>query len=451
MCIRDRCHAARACGLGDKEIANTIPRAIGDAEPRQVVLDDTYGLEVPAVGAMTAEQIANYTPPTTGDGASDETDGDTEDDDESSAEEYFAAQVAKEKWRLEVNDQARREFDADKAGATINQIPTPTPGDEFLAIEDPPITWLLQGLQPQGTNALLAAQAKSGKTTMVTNLVKALVDRAEFLGEFLNTFTGTVTLIDDELDERMLRRWLKNLGLKHPERLRVVTLRGRLSTFNIVDPTIRAHWGKMLTGTDYLILDCLRPALDACGLDENHEAGVFLNAYNELLRDAGVGSSLVVHHMGHASQRSRGDSRIMDWPDVLWKLTRKDPEDHTSPRYFEAFGREVDVARREVEFNDGKLLLALQENSYPEPTTPEEWMIISWLRHAAEKPRSKRWWRDQAVIDNNNGCYNPGANEAERLVDQLVANGTFLAIGGERKTYTPAPTSLDVKRLMRTK
>jgi hypothetical protein len=58
----------------------------------------------------------------------------------------------------------------------------------------------------------------------------------------------------------------------------------------------------------------------------------------------------VVHHMGHAAERSRGDSRLLDWPDALWKIVRdKDDEDDTGmddpqgSRYFSAYGRDVDV------------------------------------------------------------------------------------------------------------
>lgn len=439
--------AAQAAGLDGREIANTIPRAIGDAEPRQVVLDDDDEWEVPDVGVFTpgAQDAQNTTQqPDRGDDSTE-----VEEDPAEAREAYIQRLVAQEKLQLEVRDRARREHDAEASGDTITNIPTPASGTDFLSIVDPPVTWLLQGLQPIGTNALLAAQAKSGKTTMVTNLIKALTDHTTFLGEHMNHFNGTVTLIDDELDDRMLRRWLNNIGLKYPENLRVVTLRGRLSTFNITDPLIRAEWAKNLEGTDYLILDCLRPALDACGLDENHEAGIFLNAYGELLKQAGIDSSLVVHHMGHTNQRSRGDSRIMDWPDVLWKLTKKDPDDHTSPRFFEAFGREVDVEQKELDYNNGHLTLAADSDSWPDPTTPVEWMIISWLRHANDKPRSKRWWKDQVAVDKNEGRYNPGSNEALRLVDQLVANGTFLELpvsGG--KGYTPAPSNADVKRIM---
>ena len=59
---------------------------------------------------------------------------------------------------------------------------------------------------------------------------------------------------------------------------------------NLLDREIRADWASRLQAvqTEYLILDCLRPVLDALGLDEQREAGRFLVAFDQLLRDEGV-------------------------------------------------------------------------------------------------------------------------------------------------------------------
>ena len=48
-----------------------------------------------------------------------------------------------------------------------------------------------------------------------------------------------------------------------------------------------------------------------------------------------------MHHMGHNGERSRGDSRLRDWPDVEWRVVRQD-EDPTSARYLVAYGRDVE-------------------------------------------------------------------------------------------------------------
>lgn len=97
-----------------------------------------------------------------------------------------------------------------------------------------------------------------------------------------------------------------------------------------------------------LIFDCLRPALDALPLSEDKEAGRFLEFLDELAAEACIGELLTIHHMGHVGERSRGDSRILDWPDAVWKLVKDAEDDSTGPasvlRYLSAYGRDVDVS-----------------------------------------------------------------------------------------------------------
>jgi hypothetical protein len=66
---------------------------------------------------------------------------------------------------------------------------------------------------------------------------------------------------------------------------------------------------------------------------------------------AGVTEALILHHMGHTGERSRGDSRIIGWPDATWKMFRETPEDENSPRYFSAYGRDVHCAEDELHYN----------------------------------------------------------------------------------------------------
>jgi hypothetical protein len=54
--------------------------------------------------------------------------------------------------------------------------------------------------------------------------------------------------------------------------------------------------------------------------------------------------------MGHSSERARGDSRLLDWPDVLWKLVRQD-DNPNSPRFISAYGRDVDVSESRLAYD----------------------------------------------------------------------------------------------------
>ena len=176
---------------------------------------------------------------------------------------------------------------------------------------------------------MLSAQYKSGKTVLVDNLVRSLADGDDFLGRFTVQPARRIVVMDDELSESTLRRWLRDQGIVNTAAVAdVVSLRGRLGAFNILDDRCRNQWAARLAdlGCDYLVLDCLRPLLDALGLDESREAGRFLVAFDTLLADAGTEDAALVHHMGHQNERARGDSRLQDWPDAIWKVEPRGPQ-----------------------------------------------------------------------------------------------------------------------------
>lgn len=215
----------------------------------------------------------------------------------------------------------------------------------FLAQPDPPVRYRVDQLMTVGSRVVLSAQYKSGKSTLVGNLIRSLADGEPFLGRFaVEKPKGRIALLDTELDPSMLRRWLREQGIKDMDRVIVVPLRGEVGSFNILNDDLREQWGFELAQAevDFAILDCLRPVLDAVGLSEHTEVGRFLEPFNDLLRDAGVAEAVVVHHAGHTGERSRGDSRLRDWPDQEWTMVRAD-EDPASPRFFKAFGRDVNL------------------------------------------------------------------------------------------------------------
>lgn len=244
---------------------------------------------------------------------------------------------------LRINQEARRRLDEETREPIV--LPPLKRLDDLLAEPDEPTRFLIESVAPAGCRVLLSAQAKSGKTTLIGNLIRSLVDGEPFLGRFeVCAAIRHVVVIDDELNERMLRDWLRTQGIQNTAAVSVVTLRGRVGSFNLFDEKCRTEWAAVLgdLGTDYLIVDCLRPVLDALGLDESHDAGKFLVAFDALLAEAGINDAALVHHMGHNNERSRGDSRLEDWPDAIWRMVRDTGETGT-PRYFSASGRDVAV------------------------------------------------------------------------------------------------------------
>lgn len=304
---------------------------------------------------------------------------------------------------LRIRDQARAIV---RAETTQNlEFPAILGLAEFLTTPDDPLKYRVDRLLPMGGRALLSAAYKSGKSTMSGNLIRSLADGTPFLDEFeVSPPAGPVVLIDDELDSRQLRRWLREQSVDNTDHVRIVPLRGQVATFNLLDPTLAARWAEELAGTGVLIFDCLRPVLDAAGLDENRDAGRWLVAFDELLRSAGIGEAVVVHHMGHTGERARGDSRLRDWPDAEWRLVRQQPEhgeepDPAAPRFFSAFGRDVEVPEGALNYDPDRRRLSYREGSRKETKAaiasdaarPD---ILSALRAAGE-PLSGRGVEDR--------------------------------------------------------
>jgi len=251
---------------------------------------------------------------------------------------------------------ARRHAVQIDIAATTPPPPELTSLTDLLAEPDPDVVYRLDGLWPQHGRVMLAAQFKAGKTTLVGNVTRSLVDQVPFLGahEPAPLDGGRVVVIDDELHQDTLRRWYRDFTIVNTDLVDVVCLRGRTSTFNILDPHVRKQWADKIAAANatVVVFDCLRPVLDALGLSEDKDAGRFLVAFDELLMQAGVTEALVVHHMGHEAERARGDSRLRDWPDVEWRLIRDgNDDDPAAQRYFAAYGRDVDQPERRLDFD----------------------------------------------------------------------------------------------------
>jgi hypothetical protein len=102
--------------------------------------------------------------------------------------------------------------------------------------------------------------------------------------------------------------------------------------------------------------------LAALGLDENSNAEVaqFFGWWAESLTAAGVKDDVIVHHTGHAGQRSRGASRLLDEPDAIWTLTKDADDDDDGgefsslelpTRYLAAYGRDVEMSTEALAYD----------------------------------------------------------------------------------------------------
>ena len=262
--------------------------------------------------------------------------------------------------RLRIRREARRIVDAEeRPPAPVVEILTLS---EALAIPRPPLEFRVERLQPRDSKVMFSGPAKAGKTSVRDNLVRCLVDGDPLLDGFaVVPVHGSVVLIDVEMSERMMIDWLDDQSIRNIDAVIPIALRGKVTAFDIFDPDTFASWVKTFREREasYLILDPLRPIMDCLGLDEHRDGGRFLVRLDQLAEEAGIGELLVIHHHGHAGERARGDSRFRDWPDCEWRLVRQDPDDQSSPRFFSAVGRDVDLPECRLEYDPASRRLSI--------------------------------------------------------------------------------------------
>lgn len=335
----------------------------------------------------------------------------------------FDLAVARKAAELRIHEAAREKL----AERHLSLVP-PLDGVDlgtFLAQPDEEESYRIEGMWPTQGRILMPAAAKSGKTTLILNLLRALVDGGQFLGHFDATpVTRRVVYLNLEVSEGRMRRWLRRAGIVNVDRIEVVNLRGKVSALQLDTAAGRARFAGWLRALDaeVAVLDPLAPALAAFGLDENSNADVarFFNWWSEALADAGVVEDLIAHHAGHEGKRSRGASRLLDEPDAIWTITKQSVEDDgyeevygaNEARFLRAIGRDVDIPATALGYDDDTKTVTFRDGITPKLVTDEglRERIRAWVREHPGRSKSairqgvggngsKTWDTTTAMID----------------------------------------------------
>jgi hypothetical protein len=299
-----------------------------------------------------------------------------EESDEQPAEEPtepspYDMAVKRKLGELIINEAAKEALNTRKAG----QAP-PLTGHTLTAFLDQPDeveAYRIDGMWPSQGRVLHPAAAKSGKTTMVVgNLMPCLLDGGQFLGTFnVTPVARRVVYFNLEVGERTIRSWLRRANIGNREKLTVVNLRGKVAALGLGGTAGRKRLSDFLIAQDaeVVILDPLAPALASLGLDENSNSDVaqFFAWWSDALGTAGVVDDFICHHAGHAGERSRGASRLLDEPDAIWTMTRASVGDEDDVygaqdvRFLRAMGRDVDLIDTALAFDSATGLLTLRD------------------------------------------------------------------------------------------
>ncbi|GAA4698365.1 AAA family ATPase [Nocardioides nanhaiensis] len=235
-----------------------------------------------------------------------------------------AEAISQKVYGLRQSHEAKREFSQELALEEFE-----APNVEFLTLAEQlaapevPQEYLIDGLLIEGGNMLLAAQKKSGKSTLMMNMMKSLCDGDPFLGQFaVRPPDGRVAWWDYELDQNYATNMLRKMNIRTPERASALHLRG-FST-PLIAPAVQDWAVEWLTRRQVKVW-----IIDPFGAvftgeeNSNDDVREWHKAVDLIKRRAGVSEVVVVTHTGHGEaeegfERTRGASRLGDWADNTW-------------------------------------------------------------------------------------------------------------------------------------
>lgn len=356
--------AARAAGLPDAEIQATLASGYraGTQAPRTPaplppIPEPRTLRERPAADTEDGESDREQDAP------ADAPQEPTEEERAAALEQWRAQQVTQEAERIRMRRAAERLVTAEEEAKTWREPPWRPTLTEELAIPDQPITYLIEDVFPSGGNVLLTAQYKTGKTTLVNAVARALADDEQFLDRFeTHRDGGRVALWNYEVDENQYRRWLRDVGITNTNAVSVLNLRGY--RMPVMVPRVEDWIVAWLVDREVTtwVVDPFARAFVGSGSSENDntEVGAFLDTLDVIKERAGVRELILPTHTGRGEmergeERARGATRLDDWADVRWLLTK----DEQDVRYFRATGRDVDFPEERLNYDDTSRRLTL--------------------------------------------------------------------------------------------
>lgn len=251
--------------------------------------------------------------------------------------------------------------------AVANWEPPPRADDILTELRKPTprVEYVVEDLAPSGSNVLLVAEAKAGKTTLIMNLVVAMVTGGKFLDRYAidHLPEGTsITYSNYELEENQAKNWLRDMSIEgepenHAHRLFVDPWKGYPT------PLPAAHVEESIVellisrNSSVWVIDPYGAAI-AHDENSNDDTRAWTAAIDRIARKAGLSLVVIAAHSGSSSVgsgdlRVRGAYRLEDWMSVKWTYTHGGDVNEPPPdscRYLSARGRDVAVPQFALDY-----------------------------------------------------------------------------------------------------
>jgi hypothetical protein len=218
------------------------------------------------------------------------------------------------------------------------QFPRPIPAPE-LRLADPALCWVLNGLLRRGEITLLPALWKSGKTTLLAHLLRAMAQGGEFLGREL--LPSKALYVTEESESRWaLRR--DQVGIGAQAEFLVRPFAGKPSV--VAWEQFLAYVGSLVAELSYdvVVFDTLANLWPL--KDENDAASVqaCLMPMHAMIGEKAA--LLAVHHTrksdGSEATASRGSGALAAFVDTILEFRRYTPGDRRDcRRVISGYGR----------------------------------------------------------------------------------------------------------------
>jgi hypothetical protein len=232
--------------------------------------------------------------------------------------------------------------------------------DEELKLPEIEAQWVIRDIFPQGANISITAQYKAGKTTLINDLARSLADGTKFLDYFQEPIhPRRVVIFNYEVSENQYRRWMKDVAIEHADHVTLVHLRGeRLPLISDRVQNLVIDILKDLDCQTWILDPFARAFVGSGDENSNSDVGVFLDTLDYIKKQARVDNLVVPMHTGRAQEhgvdRARGATRLDDWADVRWLLSKTE-----EGRFFAADGRDVFLEQQALAYDEATRRLKL--------------------------------------------------------------------------------------------
>jgi hypothetical protein len=184
------------------------------------------------------------------------------------------------------------------------------------------IEWIWEGILARSRITLLSAQAKAGKTTLLSLLVRQMGQGGSLLG--CNVSLGNVIIVTEESDQDWIIR-RDNLGLGDHVEAICLPFITKPRPLEWLDLLRQGYMDIQARKPDLIVFDTLShlwPVEDENNNGEMQEALMPLRGMSQL-----GPAILLFHHVGAAGSRSRGATELEGFADQIAQLDLTTPTD----------------------------------------------------------------------------------------------------------------------------